>query len=127
MEPHNPVIWFEIPVKDMERARQFYQTVLGVELSPPTRLGDATLSMFPMAMNTVGAGGALILNENVQPSLQGTTVYFSVESIGPVLERITRAGGSICIPRTDIGEYGFFAQFQDTEGNRTALHESPPA
>lgn len=122
---NNPVIWFEIPVKDIARARRFYETVLGLNLEPPIQMGQATLSFFPMEMGVVGAGGALIQAEHVQPCEQGTTVYFSVEAIDPVLERINRAGGKTCLPRTSIGEYGFMAHFQDTEGNRVALHEAP--
>ncbi len=30
---YNPVNWFEIPVKDMNRAKSFYEQVLGVELA----------------------------------------------------------------------------------------------
>ncbi len=29
----NPVNWFEIPVKDMARAKKFYEKVFGVELT----------------------------------------------------------------------------------------------
>ena len=28
----NPVNWFEIPENDLERAKQFYETVLGLQL-----------------------------------------------------------------------------------------------
>lgn len=121
----NPVIWFEIAVKDIARARRFYETVLGLELAEPIQMDEATLSFFPMEMDVVGAGGALIRSPHVEPSQQGTTIYFSVPSIDPVLERIGRAGGKHCMPRTSIGEYGFIAHFQDTEGNRVALHEPP--
>jgi uncharacterized protein len=119
----NPVIWFELPVKDMSRAKKFYETVFGIALGPPMEVGDSTLSFFPMQMDAVGAGGALIRNSRCEPSVQGTTVYFSVESIDPVLDRIKAAGGSTCMGRTSIGQYGFMAHFQDTEGNRVALHE----
>lgn len=27
----NPVNWFEIPVKDLERAKKFYESLLGIE------------------------------------------------------------------------------------------------
>lgn len=122
---NNPVIWFELPVRDMTRAMRFYESALGFPLAPPIQMGEATLSFFPMEMGKIGAGGALIQAKHVEPSTQGTTVYFSVEAIDPVLERITKAGGKTCVPRTSIGEYGFMAHFQDTEGNRVALHEVP--
>lgn len=126
-EKCNPVIWFELPVKDMDRARRFYGAAFGFELQAPITMGDMKLSFFPMERDTIGAGGALIQSANVEPSMQGTTVYFSVPAIDPVLERITKAGGKTCVPRTSIGEYGFIAHFQDTEGNRAALHEMAPS
>jgi predicted enzyme related to lactoylglutathione lyase len=121
----NPVIWFEIPVKDMARARRFYESVLNVTLAPVQQVNDTTLSMFPMEMGKVGAGGALIQNAHAEPSFQGTTIYFAAGPIDPVLERVTKAGGAACLGRTSIGEYGFIAQFTDSEGNRVALHEPP--
>lgn len=124
-KPGNPVIWFELAVKDIARAKRFYETVFGFAMADPIQMGEAKLSFFPMEMDVIGAGGALIQSEHVQPSLQGTTVYFSVEAIDPVLERIAKAGGKNCMQRTSIGEYGFMAHFQDTEGNRVALHEPP--
>ena len=122
---HNPVIWFEIPVSDLQRARKFYAAALGVDLGPPVQMGPSTMSFFPMEQNAVGAGGALLHSPQAQPSQQGVTIYFSVESIDPVLKRIEAADGKICLPRTSIGQYGFIAQFLDTEGNRVALHEIP--
>ncbi len=34
-------------------------------------------------------------------------------------------GGKTLMPRTSIGDHGFIAHFEDTEGNRVALHEAP--
>ena len=39
----NPVIWFEIHVDDMARARKFYETVLGVTLE---RLNNPEIEMW---------------------------------------------------------------------------------
>ncbi len=121
----NPVIWFELPVKDMSRAKRFYEAALDVALDPPIQMDQSTICFFPMEQGVPGVGGALLRNDRVDPSLQGTTVYFSVPAINPVLERINRADGKTCLPRTGIGEYGFMAHFEDTEGNRVGLHEMP--
>ncbi len=119
----NPVVWFEIPVHDLQRAKAFYETALAISLAPPIQVKENTLSFFPMQQGAAGAGGALIDCPHASPSQQGIAIYFHVESIEPVLARIEKGGGNICLPRTDIGEYGFIAHFIDTEGNRVALHE----
>ncbi len=118
----NPIVWFEIPVSDMQRAIQFYEAAFGVKLQPMEVEGQQ-LAFFPMDREHYGAGGALILSPPIEPSHQGTTVYFRVASIDPALEKIVRAGGKTLIPRRGIGQYGFIAQFEDSEGNRVALHE----
>jgi predicted enzyme related to lactoylglutathione lyase len=49
-------------------------------------------------------------------------VYFSVENIEEILRRVSANGGRTLMPKTNIGQYGFIAQYEDTEGNRLALH-----
>jgi hypothetical protein len=118
----NPVNWFEIPVSDMQRAIKFYEAAFSVKMTA-TKVGQFDFAFFPHERGVSGAGGALIHSPPIEPSHHGTTVYLSVESIDPALEQINEAGGKTLIPRASIGEYGFMAQFEDSEGNRVALHE----
>ena len=120
----NPVNWFEIPVADLSRARQFYETVLGIEIAE-TEMGPNQMGWFPMEMGATGAAGTLIKGDGYTPSHDGSLVYIHVDAIDPTLEAINGAGGTTLVPRMSIGEHGFIAHFEDTEGNRVALHESP--
>jgi predicted enzyme related to lactoylglutathione lyase len=117
----NPVIWFEIPVKDIERAGKFYEKVLGHQFTPE-QMDEFTMAFFPMAENVPGAAGTLIKGETYEPSHSGTVVYFSVDDIDEMLRRINANGGKTLLPKKSIGKYGFIAHFEDTEGNRLALH-----
>jgi predicted enzyme related to lactoylglutathione lyase len=117
----NPVNWFEIPVNDMARAVRFYEAVFGVSLAR-MEMGPAQMAMFPMTQGGPNAGGALVKTDGYTPSHAGTVIYFSVGDIEATLARIGSAGGSTMVPKMSIGEHGFFAQFQDSEGNRVALH-----
>ena len=117
----NPVNWFEIPVNDLARAVRFYEAVLGVSLQT-MELGPAQMAMFPMVQGGANAGGALVKTDGYTPSHAGTVIYFSVDDIEGTLAKIAGAGGSTIVPKMSIGEHGFFAQFQDSEGNRVALH-----
>ncbi|MGD8593051.1 MAG: hypothetical protein PVF82_09490 [Gammaproteobacteria bacterium] len=47
---------------------------------------------------------------------------FSVPDIEATLKRVTANGGKIINVKTSIGEYGFVGHFEDSEGNRVALH-----
>jgi len=113
--------WFEIPVTDLDRAAKFYEKVFDEKLTRED-MGGMKMAMFPFTQDAPGAPGALVKGETYEPSHAGTVVYFSVEDIDEVLRRITAQGGKTLMPKTSIGQYGFIAQYEDTEGNRLALH-----
>ena len=117
----NPVNWYEIPLKDIGRARKFYERVLDLELTPYD-MEPFTMAFFPMTEKAPGAAGALIMGESYEPSHAGTVVYFSVVDIEETLRRINANGGRTLLPKKSIGEDGFIAHFEDSEGNRLALH-----
>ncbi len=117
----NPVNWFEIPVNDLERARQFYETVFGFQLNL-NEMGPMKMAWFPMTTGGGGATGTLMKAEGYTPSHAGTLVYFSVTDIEATLDKVNANGGKTLLPKTGIGEHGYIAHFQDCEGNRVALH-----
>jgi len=108
-------------VADFARAKAFYETVLGRPIEPMV-MGSTTMGFLSTDPNAVG--GAIVSGEGASPSRQGTTVYLNGgDDLAPMLARVERAGGSIAVPKTEIGnDFGFFAHFIDTEGNRVGLH-----
>ena len=120
----NVINWFEIPATDYERAKKFYSTVLEVEIQDhhmPEK--EMKYGMFPYGMEENGVGGAIAQMKEMKPSADGCTVYLNGgNDLSVALGKVEAAGGTIIIPKTDIAENGFFAQFIDTEGNRIALH-----
>ncbi|MEQ8471078.1 MAG: VOC family protein [Marinoscillum sp.] len=120
----NPISWFEIPVNDMDRARKFYEKVFEIEMRVQD-FGNLLMGWFPQDLNQYGSGGTLVKAKTYTPSYEGAMVYFYSEEIDDVLPRIEEAGGKVINPKTSIGEYGFVAHFEDSEGNRVALHQRP--
>ncbi len=120
----NAVNWFEIPVKDYNRAKQFYATVLGTEISDfPMPEQNMKYGIFKHDEKDQGIGGAIIEAEGQNPTTDGSTIYLNGgEDLGLPLSRVERCGGQILMSKTNIEENGFIAQFLDTEGNRVALH-----
>lgn len=120
----NAINWFEISVSNYERAKKFYNRILGVEITDfhmPEK--NIKYGIFPHDMENGGIGGAIMEMEECKPSMDGATVYLNGgEDLNNVLSKVEGAGGSIVLPKTDINENGFIAQFTDTEGNRVALH-----
>ena len=120
---NNPVNWFEIYVDDIERARGFYENVLGIELSK-LDTGDANVPMwtFPGEQGGAGANGSLIHMEGFKAGGNSTLVYFSCEDCATEEARVQGAGGQVFKTKFSIGPYGFISLATDTEGNMFGLH-----
>ena len=77
---NNPVVWFEIYVQDMSRAKAFYESVFEVQLqtldAPDTEPSIEMLA-FPMQEQGTGAAGALVKMEGCPSGGNSTLVYFS--------------------------------------------------
>ena len=120
----NAINWFEIPVNNYERAKKFYGTILDLEITDyhmPEK--NMKYGMFPYDMENNGVGGAIVQMKEMNPSTDGATVYLNGgDDLNVALGKVEAAGGQVLMPKTDIDENGFFAQFIDTEGNRVALH-----
>ncbi len=125
----NPVVHFEIYVQDMDRAKAFYEAVLGVTMTKmpaPTPEMDMDMWFFPMdqenGMSQYGAGGMLVKMEGFVSGGSGTVVYFGCEDCGVQAARAVEFGGSVFQAKTSIGEHGFCALARDTEGNMIGFH-----
>ncbi|MDJ0815769.1 MAG: VOC family protein [Desulfobacterales bacterium] len=117
----NPVVWFEIYVQDMERAKTFYESVFQIKLEKVNN-PELELWSFPMSMDLAGASGALVKMEGVSSGGNSTLVYFSCEDCSIEEARVAERGGSVQRGKTSIGEYGFISLVFDTEGNMFGLH-----
>ena len=119
----NPVGWFEIYVQDLERAKKFYETVLGTKLQKLNApFPGIELWAFPMEQNSYGASGALIKMEGVDSGGNSTLIYFHCQDCANEERRVKEAGGRIDRSKMAIGEYGFISLVFDTEGNMIGLH-----
>src|SRR5256885_14218343 len=121
----NPVNWFEIPVNDLDKAKKFYESVLGLSDLAVTDMESKKMAWFPMKESSPGAAGGLIQGQGYTPSHTGALVYFSVADIDATLTAVGKHGGRTLVPKIGIGQHGFIAHFEDCEGNRIALHARP--
>jgi len=117
---NNPVQWLEIAATDLERAKKFYAKVFNLEFQL-IEMPDTKMYMFG-ASDKIGSSGCLVKSAENKPSTDGTIIYFASEDCAAEAGRVEKAGGKLIVPKTDIGEFGFFAQFIDSEGNRLGIH-----
>ena len=119
---HNAVGWFEIPVTDFDRARKFYSTIYDYEM-PEILVGPVKMGIFLHHREVGGIGGAIVCGESYIPSKTGPKIYLNGGiDLLTVLNRVEGAGGKIVLGKTDVGEMGFIAIIEDTEGNPISLH-----
>lgn len=117
----NPVGWFEIYVQDMDRAKAFYEAVLGVTLSP-LGAGGLPMEAFPGDVAAAGASGALVHYAGMPSGGNSVLVYFNCEDCSVEGGRVSQAGGQVVRDKMSIGDYGFIVLATDTEGNMFGLH-----
>jgi len=118
----NAVCWFEIPIRDVARAKAFYEHTLGITLEAMPPCDECEMLMFPMEKGQPGAGGTLVKSPQSIPCDKGTTIYFNVTDIQAVLDRARQNGGKVVMEKTGIGEYGYFAVLEDPDGNHLGVH-----
>jgi uncharacterized protein len=119
----NLVTYFEIPVNDLERAIKFYSVVFGCDFEC-LEIDGNDMAYFPAFADAPGITGALAKGESYVPSRQGSRLYFSSADIDESLRRVELAGGQTVYAKTSIGELGWVAEFEDSEGNCIALSQA---
>lgn len=122
LSKQNPVVYFEIPVTDLDRAIRFYTAVFNFTFEK-TRIDHNEMALFPLSDALPGISGGLAKGEIYKPTLDGVVIYFHTNSIEQTLQKAIANGGQELYPKTSNGELGFVAEFRDSEGNRIALHQ----
>ena len=118
----NAINWFEIPVKNFSRAKTFYETILGTTMQQFEAMGMKS-AFFPADVENGSIGGCIIEGPGYEPSHNGSLIYLNGgDDLDVVLSKVEQAGGKIILQKTGIGPHGFMAHFEDSEGNKVALH-----
>jgi predicted enzyme related to lactoylglutathione lyase len=117
--------YFEIPVTDLDRAINFYQLLLGIELERGSIHGY-DMAFFPFENNDAGISGALCKGDVYKPSIDGSFIYLFTNDIDEILRKAVELGSEILFEKTDAGKC-FVAEIKDSEGNRicfTTRHQA---
>jgi predicted enzyme related to lactoylglutathione lyase len=119
------ITWFEIPVSDMDQAKAFYEAIFGLKLTDLAPGPGLRMALFPGTQEGLGGGGSLIqMASFYKPGETGPLIYLNADpDLAVVMGRVEKAGGKVIFPKRQISpERGFMGVFNDTEGNRIALH-----
>lgn len=128
----DPIVHFELPVNDLEKARGFYGDIFGWKLTDwpmpdgskyigvhTTPINEETrMPLEPGAIN----GGIMERNEHAEAPI----FAIKVASIDERMEQVKAAGGKEVMPKVDMMGMGFYAYFSDPAGNVVGLWEDAP-
>lgn len=133
----NPIVHFEIPVDDIERAQNFYTSIFGWQMnkfdmpSNSSTGGDPYYGVITtevddqhMPTKPGGINGGMMKRKVADQAFMN---YISVDSIEEMEQKIKSNGGTIIMPKTEIAPgMGWIGVFRDTENNLMGLHELSP-
>lgn len=123
------VVHFEIPVDDIDRAKNFYSSIFDWDLQT-AQMGDGeytTVIATPVDEQTRMPTEPGAINGGLMQRTESTpapVVTIEVDAIDQALSQIAQNGGTTVTPRTPIPGMGAFAYFKDSEGNVVGLWES---
>ena len=119
----NRVIHFEFAAENPERAARFYKTVFGWE---STKWGGPQEYWLVKTGpdNKPGINGGILRQQDAMPKTVNTVEVSSIEEF---IDKITRNGGSVAMPKMAIPGVGYQAYCLDTEGNLFGIHKPDAA
>lgn len=121
------VVHFEIPAKDVKRASTFYNKAFGWNLNQfpgfeywSVVTTDSDQNGAPKSPGSINGG----LGKKGVMAPKAVTVTVSVADIDSSLKTIKKLGGKAVGKKMPVGDMGFSAYFEDTEGNLIGLWQN---
>jgi len=119
------VVHFEIPVDDLERATDFYETVFGwkIESVPDmdyNMVYTTEVDKKKMIKEKGAINGGMMMREK---PIENVVITIHVKNINNTLKKIEQIGGKIVQEKMEVPEMGYTAYFKDREGNILGLWE----
>jgi uncharacterized protein len=118
----NSVVHFEIPARNLTRAKKFYASAFGWKIQPfnnayamayTTPVNKKYMPTKPGAIN----GGL----QKKDKTIAATRVVVGVMNIDAAIKKVLAAGGKVKQPKTEIPGMLWYAIVADTEGNEVGL------
>ena len=109
----NPIIYFEIGCKDLEKTSNFYSGLFDWEIKPSGMSA-------PISTKTKTGIEGHIASLGHEPH-NYSMIYVQVDDIPAYIEKAKRLGGKVMVPETVLPGDGSFAWIKDVEGTVVGL------
>lgn len=123
----NSVVHFEIPAKDLSRAKKFYSDVFGWQMNDfdnENTMVSTTSTDERGFPQTPGAINGSIYKPDTPKT---PTIVIDVPDIQAHIKKVKSNGGELVDNVVTIPGMGMYARFKDTEGNLVGLWQTLPA
>jgi len=120
------VVHFEVPFDDAERARGFYSDVFDWKIQPMPEMQYNMVSTGPTSDQGMPSEPGFIGGGMMERQAPVTTpvITLQVDDIDATFIAIEKHGGKPLGEKMTIGEMGFAAYFNDSEGNLMGLWQN---
>lgn len=120
------VVHFEIPFDDADRARAFYRDVFDWQVQAMPEMDYSLVSTGPQGEDGMPTeagyiGGGMMQR---QPPVNTPVITLEVDDIDASLVAVEKSGGASLGEKMQVGDMGFAAYFNDSEGNLMGLWQS---
>lgn len=114
---HGEICWRELHTQNVEKAKNFYQELLGLKLEQSK---TSTMAYDEIYVDDNPIGGMMQINEEWGEGWEEIpahwTTYVAVDNCDSIVGIISENGGSICVPPFDIENIGRMAVANDPDG-----------
>lgn len=123
----DPVVHFEMPVRNRKRVSKFYSTAFGWSMIESgaemghyimAHTGETDKNGMPQKPGFINGG---FYTEDPKVPAPYPSVVIAVKNIEDSMKKIKKAGGKILGKPMDIPGVGKYVSFTDTEGNRVSI------
>jgi predicted enzyme related to lactoylglutathione lyase len=120
------VVHFEVPFDDADRAHTFYREAFGWQLQSMPDMGYTMVTTTPgdesgRPSEPGSINGGMLAK---QGPITGPVIVIGVDDLDDAVARVEKLGGSVAIGRQPVGDMGFAAYVNDTEGNLIGLWQN---
>jgi hypothetical protein len=120
------VVHFEVPFDDADRARGFYRDVFDWQIQPMPEMNYNMVSTGPTSDQGMPSepgfiGGGMMQRET---PVNTPVITLQVDDIDATLVSVEKHGGTAVGEKLQVGDMGFAAYFNDSEGNLMGLWQN---
>ncbi|MDZ4745204.1 MAG: VOC family protein [bacterium] len=113
------VVHFEIPSDDPKRLKEFFTNTFGWSFE---EYGDENYQFASTGEKSgLGIDGAIMKRNHPQQPVVNT---IGVASVDDAVAKIEANGGTVVMPKQQVGDMGYVAYFKDPEGNIHGVWEA---